>query len=468
MRVGKFIACAATVIALSLNLSSCVSKNDARTTAARSYSQENRILTITEETVESLDFIAEYPQANYIHFIRCTFDAGSATESRQAFPEVYAVNVSHSSIGSFGFMEHFPNSRLFLLNGCSVSAADKTANRQALANVRNLYVALGSRDGIYELADTVLPLPNLHGVLFDGCEYVDLSVLSGCGALVGVNIATVKRADNIEALLDLPKFADGRVSERYVDEMPLELRERFDICRGIGNLQYRSLYPGAPTLTYLYWTSDTATDGAPGLTAAPPSPSGTRLYSPESRSVYITGETIDSFDFLAEFSDVQYIHLDRCTLATGISSNDQSALGNIQFVNITLPSRESIYEYAGFFALVPNLINIDFALSEYVDLAVLEGCGALVSVGVAGVAQVDNWEALCALPSIHGVSVSEEQIMTMPPALKERFNIVRGMGGAPLLPSLYPGAPYLVFMDWTYDPAIDLLANQDPPQPQLH
>jgi hypothetical protein len=191
--------------------------------------------------------------------------------------------------------------------------------------------------------------------------------------------------DNLDALLELPKFTDGRVSERYVNEMPRDIRDHFNVCRGIGNLQYISIYPGAPTLTYLAWTYDPAIDGIPDTTTVPTPP--------------------------------------------------------------------------------PPAMRIDFAYSEYVDLALLEEYDALVSIDTTSVKQVDNWEALLDLPNFSSASVSENQAMEMPPELKERFNIVRGMGGTPWLPALYPDAPYLIFMDWTYDPAIDDLANQDLPEP---
>jgi hypothetical protein len=258
---------------------------------------------------------------------------------------------------------------------------------------------------------------------------------------------------------------------------------------------------------------DTASPPNPTTNGEPaPSLPATRNYSPESNLFSITGETVDSFDFLTDFHDARFVlfdgcllraenepeikqifdnvtlieltqtkiesfaFLDRypnarflslngCTLSKESKDKNHQALANVQSLSITLSARDSIYEFADFFTLLSDLQSISFGIGEYMDLAVLIGCDALITMDLSAIECVDNWEALLSLAAFTGAQVSEKHVMAMPLEIKEHFNIYRGMGGVPLLPALYPGAPNLIYHDWTYEPAIDDIPDSDPPQP---
>lgn len=392
-------------------------------------------LSIYSWRIESFDFLDEFEGITSLLISWCYIPPGITIPSTDAL----------NSIVNIDFCEIYGSGAADVLSDClplpyldALSLDGEVQNETALPTIpslTDLYVSVPDAlsviannahiTGSLRFGETYCDgIESIQGVeRFSSIQHLelprsvrDLTPVAGCAALKILNLLHNMDIDSLRPLYGLEHLQEIQISRNTYNELPEDEREHFSPHNN-GDAYAVHVYIDPPR---------SSADG---------------------QHCQLSGQIIDSFDFLLGYSNLKSLYIYDCDIADGLVLPEIGTLTRLYVVdpnvldiiknNTRLTEWLYIstgeYDYLGKYYDSPELTGLD-GLEEFTslesltvgfpvyDLSALSGCANLRSVSLMHTASIETLGSLCELPRLRWLHINEVAFLALPAEDQEYFN----------------------------------------------
>jgi hypothetical protein len=406
--------------------------------------------------IESFDFLREFDGIRQIIITECYIPEGVRIPKSDALNGVVELDV-HGIYGASAFdllADCLPLPKLDMLTVTSEIPSDfvfpkvdsltdiTVQNVNALQVIAEnthipgaLNISFGKEESAAEWPNNAAGVEGFASIQYlslPGC-ISDISAVAGCADLKILELGQSPEIESLKPLYGLERLQEIRIGKDAYDALPEDERKHFSPAN---NADADAVH------VYL-------------------SPSDEFPYS-NREFLSLNGETIDSFDFLAEYPNLKRLDIYNCDIADGLILPKIETLTHLEVVDrdaieiirdnaqlsgtlsIDTGSYDPVISEKPGYAPLTNLDGLETFRSleslrvtdPVTDLSALTGCVNLRSLSVVNSTSIDTLKPLYGLERLRMLYISYDVLRALPPEEQERFNVNNRK------------KPYLVHIEW--------------------